>query len=162
MSEIKTPCPSTYGGSVSQPTPVDSKAAKKAAKKAVKKARKQFIKEQALRKAQEAPESGTASERSFHKDRLVDEPRAACVDTSSTLSNFSARTITVSGIDFVSYGLPGYKKKDKNKKKKAAAVANTTAEDAQVAAFTQPTREYAYSCLGPLDPSALRKSYWVD
>ncbi|KAK1461150.1 hypothetical protein CMEL01_14786 [Colletotrichum melonis] len=158
MSEIKTPCPFTNGGSASQAIPVNSKAAKKASKKAS----KRFIKEQSLREAQEALESAVAIGRLFHEDKLVDEPQAASVDTSSTLSNFSAPTITVSGMDFASHGLPGYKRKDKNKRKKATAVASITAEDAQVTAFTQPTREYAHSCLGPVDPSALRKSYWVD
>ncbi|KAK1470213.1 hypothetical protein CCUS01_06598 [Colletotrichum cuscutae] len=157
-SEIKTPCPFTNGGSASQAIPVNSKAAKKAAKKAL----KRFIKEQSLREAQEALESAVAIGRLFNEDKLVDEPQAAYVDTSSTLSNFSAPTITVSGMDFASHGLPGYKRKDKNKRKKATAVASITAEDAQVTAFTQPTREYAHSCLGPVDLSALRKSYWVD
>ncbi|KAI3555540.1 hypothetical protein CABS03_04068 [Colletotrichum abscissum] len=158
MSEIKTPCPSTNGGSASQAIPVNSKAAKKAAKKAS----KRFIKKQSLREAQETLESGVAIGRLFHKDKLVDKPQAVYVDTSSTLSNFSAPTVTVYGMDFASHDLPGHKRKDKNKRKKATAVASITAEDAQVTAFTQPTREYAYSCLGPVDPSALRKSYWVD
>ncbi|KAK1481606.1 hypothetical protein CTAM01_13963 [Colletotrichum tamarilloi] len=158
MSEIKTPCPFTNGGSASQAIPVNSKAAKKAAKKAS----KRFIKEQSLREAQETLESGVAIGRLFHKDKLVDKPQAVYVDTSSTLSNFSAPTVTVYGMDFASHDLPGHKRKDKNKRKKATAVASITVEDAQVTAFTQPTREYAYSCLGPVDPSALRKSYWVD
>ncbi|KXH49514.1 hypothetical protein CSIM01_03802 [Colletotrichum simmondsii] len=158
MSEIKTTCPSTNGGSASQATPVDPKATKKAAKKA----RKRLIKEQALREAQEALESGMAIGKLFHKDKLVDEPQAACVDTSSTSSSYPAPTITKSGIDFASYGLPRCKKKKDKKKEKTAADASITAEDVQVTVSTQPTSEYAYSCLGPLDPSALRKSYWID
>lgn len=159
MNGSKTACASPDDGSASQAIPVGSKAAKKSRKKALRKA----LREQTLREARVALELHMTVDKLPQKGPTVDEPQAASVNTSSTSSNFSALTTTKSGINLASYGLPSCKKKkDKNKGKKTPGVAIITAEVAQVTISTQPTSEHAHSCLGPLEPSTLRKAYWVD
>ncbi|KAL2880372.1 hypothetical protein SGCOL_004427 [Colletotrichum sp. CLE4] len=149
-------------------TQSERKAILKAAKRAKKMADSERKAQKAARKeAKKSLDSGSAlvtgnSQISlFHEKGVLDETEAA-LDWQDASINLPSPSTTRSGIDFSSFGLPQRKKKKKTKSQKKATTATVTAGDAQVTAFPEPRSGYAHNCLGPSNPSTLRKAYWVD